>query len=100
FRTGHLISFPTRRFSDLAIRVLLPAPPSAIRAFACTIDWKLLTSSVSFALPPLNEVSFVLPARSPAPPAPGEAAPVTVTAPVARSEEHTSELQSPDHLVC
>src|SRR5438552_5630595 len=39
-------------------------------------------------------------------PATGERAPLRIfvavraIAPVARSEEHTSELQSPDHLVC
>src|SRR5258708_27151273 len=31
---------------------------------------------------------------------PGNAAPQEIDHAVARSEEHTSELQSPDHLVC
>src|SRR5258708_8407739 len=36
----------------------------------------------------------------PAAPRPGAAPCLPWSSPVSRSEEHTSELQSPDHLVC
>src|SRR4051794_41548747 len=41
-----------------------------------------------------------LPARHPAPTGLGRPGPVTAVAGRTRSEEHTSELQSPVHLVC
>src|SRR5207244_13346028 len=44
------------------------------------------------AIPTINSVSFMSPARA--------VSRSVLTKPNLRSEEHTSELQSPDHLVC
>src|SRR5258708_22188682 len=59
-----------------------------------------------FPYPPLSRSPSAAPA-APAVAAPAVPAPAASTAPPApsavdsvRSEEHTSELQSPDHLVC
>src|SRR5438552_13818089 len=68
-----LHSFPTRRSSDLGIRA--PARPPTPRAD---------TSHVAPS-PGTRGVIDPSPWRDPS---------------CARSEEHTSELQSPDHLVC
>src|SRR5438552_10343955 len=53
---------------------------------------EIYTLSLHDALP----ISCSDPPRSP----PGRASPSAVASPARRSEEHTSELQSPDHLVC
>src|SRR5207244_10816771 len=82
----YLHSFPTRRSSDLPARSvqhgeLRRACASSRRIpVTCVIE-----TSVNRPSPPLREGKDGL---RPAPAA------------SARSEEHTSELQSPDHLVC
>src|SRR5947208_12761622 len=78
-------SFPTRRSSDLKM-------PSRIVGWAAVLlslplwgdDWTGLGRDDART----RAASEIL--TSPAP----------LGSPVARSEEHTSELQSPDHLVC
>src|SRR5207244_13248324 len=69
-----LHSFPTRRSSDLRVRPRRTLPGSAVRG-----------PRGGIALPALG-------LRGPG--AAGREIPLS------RSEEHTSELQSPDHLVC
>src|SRR5207244_13357352 len=68
-----LPSFPTRRSSDLAFRV-------ARYSFVLTAILRMTFSSTVTPIPGPVGTSMVPSAR--------------------RSEEHTSELQSPDHLVC
>src|SRR5207244_12563919 len=92
--------FPTRRSSDLDMgcysfdtifRVLKLEAPVSVEASS--------TERYSESYPQACIVHFNFPAR-------GDMPPVTLTwydgglTPPRRSEEHTSELQSPDHLVC
>src|SRR5207244_9266149 len=76
-----LLPFPTRRSSDLRWRVAIATRAASIIASASALgarvrggDGRRSASTRFLAL------------RRPSPPL--------------RSEEHTSELQSPDHLVC
>src|SRR5215216_7976596 len=62
--------------------------------FNDTATTEIYTLSLHDALPIREPVEH--PPRS----RPGSGAPEREAAEVARSEEHTSELQSPDHLVC
>src|SRR5205807_2717894 len=79
----YLHSFPTRRSSDL-VR-LTPA------SFAIAMRFELVGSiQMSWLSPP----GLFAPKPPPPPPAPGPPARFN------RSEEHTSELQSPCNLVC
>src|SRR5207244_13324490 len=73
-----LHSFPTRRSSDLWF--------SAGTQLAIESDWG----------DPALEGIWLIPSSDADGVTQGEATRVTTT----RSEEHTSELQSPDHLVC
>src|SRR5207244_12300551 len=90
----HLPSFPTRRSSDLMMRRMIideirldpgwqngayAAPPPGLRA-ALHLIFVMTQNSL--------QLQTLAPSR--------EDADRYVT----RSEEHTSELQSPDHLVC
>src|SRR5207244_11333188 len=89
-----LPSFPTRRSSDLiggrSDRLLRARPGRAVLRPA----WPQRQGAASERRPAGGQ----LPAR------PGSAAILCQVRPAAdaerRSEEHTSELQSPDHLVC
>src|SRR5438552_11180629 len=74
----NLHSFPTRRSSDLA------ASPTG-----CTTGPTSGRCSATWASPGSAACTPPTPTPSRARRSPGE-----------RSEEHTSELQSPDHLVC
>src|SRR5207244_12356230 len=88
-----LHSFPTRRSSDLTLAWQMEFAPATVPA---QLEY-LLNTPVQMA-------------QSQAAPAPQKRAAggevrfdfsaETVGAPPQRSEEHTSELQSPDHLVC
>src|SRR5438552_994202 len=92
-----LHSFPTRRSSDLIrpLSTALPSPPTATR-------WPQLA--------PIEQSGFGIPSPdkrkllSRDTGAPCRQSLFLATErhwrPRARSEEHTSELQSPDHLVC
>src|SRR5207244_8959111 len=77
-----LRSFPTRRSSDLLRRVLVPTLATLLyfassAAGACAwVMWVQHSDGSWKTLPPSPDVFDT------------------------RSEEHTSELQSPDHLVC
>src|SRR5207244_10754518 len=76
-------SFPTRRCSDLS----LPSPITAGGPLrAATILLGSSTEITAKAKTPLNSLTVFRTASS--------------RAGRCRSEEHTSELQSPDHLVC
>src|SRR5207244_10141734 len=86
--------FPTRRSSDLSrnssITTSRPASPNR------PLNIALAAASASSAVP---ATTTPLPAASPlALTTSGARWPRTHAA--SRSEEHTSELQSPDHLVC
>src|SRR5207244_6132095 len=90
----HLHSFPTRRSSDLhfsAIRCVLHADCTGANMLVDG-DPPTVVAMIDFTLallgPPETDISFALwvTGRS--------------EQPAVRSEEHTSELQSPDHLVC
>src|SRR5207244_12162994 len=77
--------FPTRRSSDLS-------DSSALQT-------RYLSMS------PLGRKEIFLPWEKPAPPRPrtpeaSSSSSTSAGSSVSRSEEHTSELQSPDHLVC
>src|SRR5690606_41573835 len=88
-----LRSFPTRRSSDLSltgcVAVVLPSPPSP----SCLSRFPPPSWCGCGSAPKIGSPSWSLP-RSRwwprPPPAAGEA----------RSEEHTSELQSRENLVC
>src|SRR5947208_8008859 len=81
-----LPSFPTRRSSDLVDGEPDPAHRDIGRCLVAEVV--VDDRHVRPPFPPL--VPDPLAHRPPAPPRPGRC----------RSEEHTSELQSPDHLVC
>src|SRR5207244_10762377 len=93
-----LPSFPTRRSSDLLIGCYLLLPtesPGAgdliLRWHVPLVDWLIplnLTGLERAALMCLQILTLLLASMV-----------VRVTG-SGRSEEHTSELQSPDHLVC
>src|SRR5207248_11741908 len=96
----YLHSFPTRRSSDLVLEIhclfaVIHCSGYEIRRFWATFD-KSPKNSLLDSLLPVN-----LPARtaglhsSPKSPRPA-GSPETIS----RSEEHTSELQSPYDLVC
>src|SRR5438552_7383130 len=86
-----LHSSPTRRSSDL-MRATAPAPSKATRRPPT------LMAAVSRTCPSATSASLLVP--------PPRSTLSTVRAVwrdnsrLRRSEEHTSELQSPDHLVC
>src|SRR5207244_7549750 len=83
----HLPSFPTRRSSDLSLNRFSSAANSKLHR--------------TFALPskkPPRPVTWV-PRCAPSKMWRTRLLTITICA-NARSEEHTSELQSPDHLVC
>src|SRR5947208_9924105 len=86
-----LHSFPTRRSSDLKATPALSSASSrrGLSRTTCGIDmlcpYLALAASGSLTLPP--PAAPILPRHTSSPAA-------------LRSEEHTSELQSPDHLVC
>src|SRR5207244_12473585 len=88
---------PTRRSSDLARR-LVPAAPQGLDRPHHVGPAPVLRPDGHQADP---EVHRPLQAED-RPRALGAVAPAlaALRAPIARSEEHTSELQSPDHLVC
>src|SRR5207244_12907509 len=90
-------SFPTRRSSDLEDR----AGPAG-RKLDPTEDGRPTVAAVN-ASPP-NLISFLKPVgHSPGRThnaLPGCVCFDRIAIPLLRSEEHTSELQSPDHLVC
>src|SRR5947208_8268999 len=83
-----LHSFPTRRSSDLRAR--LRKDLGSHRTSGDRADVALSSHAYGYAAPARNVVALTCYwalqwQRQPMPP---------------RSEEHTSELQSPDHLVC
>src|SRR5690606_42127778 len=81
----HRHSFPTRRSSDL------PSTRCASRSPSSTRRW---------VQAPVSTSSWPTPAASPSrSPAPARASPPAQET-VKRSEEHTSELQSRENLVC
>src|SRR5207244_11054464 len=86
-------SFPTRRSSDLAV---VDRVASAAAHGGAVIVGLTLATTVGFifvkAWPALSHLNFFT----------RDMAGVRPTSPLTqgRSEEHTSELQSPDHLVC
>src|SRR5690606_39630497 len=86
-----LRSFPTRRSSDLVVAVMVVAVMVALQRFHVPPRWR---RPVAVAVPDDDRPA-------------GPAVPVAVfplllvvLARVLRSEEHTSELQSREHLVC
>src|SRR5690606_41347818 len=79
-----LLSFPTRRSSDLALRIGLSAP---IRNTAALFR----ASDIEAVLPPSKTPSIV---------ASGIVFLASWVRYIIRSEEHTSELQSRENLVC
>src|SRR5207244_12134526 len=93
-----LPSFPTRRSSDLmpgvwaltiaTLTALVPVWGSRpiIVALGCSITWMVVPAAVSAWRS--HDVSAIA------------ASAWAMLIVDARSEEHTSELQSPDHLVC
>src|SRR5207244_13452106 len=81
----HLHSFPTRRSSDLA-RIFVRSLPVRAEEDLRAADYPGVERLWLLALPRVPLARF-----SRARAAPGA---------TGRSEEHTSELQSPDHLVC
>src|SRR5207244_13467210 len=76
----HLHSFPTRRSSDLEASSLSSAIGPSWRCRACS---ELVLSPTLQRLSSTQAFANTLPPNN-----------------APRSEEHTSELQSPDHLVC
>src|SRR5207244_12446219 len=92
------LSFPTRRSSDLPIRSRIFRPSvlrSKPRTFAPPdVGWRSVVSIL---------IVVVFPAPfGPRKPNTSDLSTSKLTRSTAglRSEEHTSELQSPDHLVC
>src|SRR5207244_11060044 len=89
----YLHSFPTRRSSDLETHG--KAGKSAAGVKQVTIPTVPQPSAAQdAATPQIKDQTGNVPAESQA----GHKAGTTATK--SRSEEHTSELQSPDHLVC
>src|SRR5690606_39431337 len=91
----HLHSFPTRRSSDLATRS--PArTPSAVSAFAAWHTCRSRSEYVMVRVSPGSPSQWKA-TRSPSPAATWRSRQLYATL---RSEEHTSELQSRENLVC
>src|SRR5207244_12551274 len=91
---GSLPPFPTRRSSDLVLVELVVARlagplKDALGPLAHELK-RVIPIQSTLALPLLNELLGIV----------AEHLPLREQAFDARSEEHTSELQSPDHLVC
>src|SRR5205807_2983806 len=84
-----LHSFPTRRSSDLTSRL---CPPCRV---GCWAGWRCLPSE---RLPAVS-IAVGLPCSG-RPRTGSRAGPLAFSIPSSRSEEHTSELQSPCNLVC
>src|SRR5207244_4661202 len=86
-------SFPTRRSSDLNScpfpTVSSRTSPPFVLPFSCS------GASMATSLP-----RFTIATRSESLSASSIMLVATITVEPSRSEEHTSELQSPDHLVC
>src|SRR5207244_12759963 len=78
-------SFPTRRSSDLS-------PAASAAGQTTTLTWETESECVSSKSSPWQSIAFAKAAFAGGSP---PSRPITE-----RSEEHTSELQSPDHLVC
>src|SRR5690606_41876753 len=91
----HPPSFPTRRSSDL--KVISPLPPTLAVTLPSPAT-STAVSSMSFS----SSVTYALAALTPSPSTStsSSTAPVPVFNPTTRSEEHTSELQSREKLVC
>src|SRR5207244_11683909 len=85
-----LHSFPTRRSSDLEVAERMAAKAGDEAYGALTVNVAVVASV---------EQVLTVPASAFRPPPKVESAVVRLM-PLERSEEHTSELQSPDHLVC
>src|SRR5207244_12719099 len=91
-----LHSFPTRRSSDLRRRGYGWRAKPRSRATGSSRKGTLPAfGSPIEGLGARNEETLVLLLL-----AGGQRFPSSIAAPHVRSEEHTSELQSPDHLVC
>src|SRR5207253_9781092 len=92
-------SFPTRRSSDLLSCAILPQPSPLL--CSATMSSKLLPDSFAsrcaFSNPPHPSPVDALSACNVAT---GTPVSVEILSKFARSEEHTSELQSRGHLVC
>src|SRR5947208_4185425 len=88
--------FPTRRSSDLLLKVLL--------VMASDTAWSSKSAPPPLPATLLRKVQALMvraPWLSTAPPRSSALLPlIRQLDSVRRSEEHTSELQSPDHLVC
>src|SRR5207244_12268408 len=94
-----LLSFPTRRSSDLSVYWRRPTsswPPDTLVALAA----RLATSGTLIPSPAARARSSVMRTLSGGPAFTSTAATPGIASSRERSEEHTSELQSPDHLVC
>src|SRR5207244_8517712 len=93
-----LHSFPTRRSSDLLRRIIGGLPTTRWMSLApdCTAVFKTSTSSMFYSSGAVRAQSSprttVASTRL--------LSLICVAVSASRSEEHTSELQSPDHLVC
>src|SRR5207244_7871937 len=87
-------SFPTRRSPDLGEAVLEYQP--AAHATPCAVDEQAAAVGARTAVD--DEPAGV--DEGPVPVRPIEEGIVETRPAEERSEEHTSELQSPDHLVC
>src|SRR5207244_11060469 len=91
-----LLSFPTRRSSDLRSFLPFSLFPFFFSFLPFLFPFSLFISSAKL---------LALSGLTASPPPPATATPLPHPSPTrerrhARSEEHTSELQSPDHLVC
>src|SRR5207244_12287258 len=93
-----LHSFPTRRASDLRDPIL-DRPREAGAKLVHTHAFEARCPGIAPELRSLScgdEGPIDFPNRNLAPPSVGRG----IVRPSKRSEEHTSELQSPDHLLC
>src|SRR5207244_8525203 len=96
----NLHSFPTRRSSDLSLslgltRLLKSSPPRRVSVVglmmrSCAEPRRLTYALFMVTFPTFTVTKAMSWASVPVP---------TERSPFVRSEEHTSELQSPDHLV-
>src|SRR5205807_10281505 len=95
-----LHSFPTRRSSDLSLMDTYPGKSGTWRcARWCCGCLSFLTQAVLRAYSELSLYQLIRPMRTPRSVSPMNTATTTGGISLRRSEEHTSELQSPCNLV-
>src|SRR5207244_11962173 len=90
----HLLSFPTRRSSDLSPSPQRLTLKPALRSGGLRGVFHLRPDMRSMPLVSQLRKPLNAPSLSPLPSG------IDLISGLRRSEEHTSELQSPDHLVC